>query len=83
MLETRKGKVWELPSPTTPPHLHLNHQVQHLRRDFSAKSVETSVTRGKGKEETSLETAGQFIDELRRVKQNCTENTPPYSEVTG
>lgn len=53
MLETRKGNISELPSPTIPPNFHVNKEVWHLRRDFSAKTVETFATHGKGKEETS------------------------------
>lgn len=37
MLETRKGNISELPSPTIPPNFHVNKEVWHLRRDFSAK----------------------------------------------
>lgn len=83
MLEMRKGKVWELPSPTIPPHLHLNQKIQHFRRDFSAKTIDISFAFSTRYGETSLETTGQFIDELGWVKQNCTENTPAYSEVMG
>lgn len=83
MLETRKGNISELPSPTIPPNFHVNKEDWHLRKDFSAKTVETLPTHGKGKEETSLEPTGQFIGELCYVKQTCTENTPVYSEIMG
>lgn len=49
MLGTRKGNVSELPAPTIPPNFHVNKEVWHLKRDFSAKTVETFATHGKGK----------------------------------
>lgn len=78
MLETRNGNISELPSPTIPPNFHVNKEVWHYKRDFSAKTIETFATRGKGKEETSPGASWAI-----QVKQTCTENTPAYSEVMG